>query len=439
MADILLDTQIHYVGVNPPSGDYNDMDNKPAIDGVTLTSSTTKADLGLDKIYNYKGQKENYSDLPTSGNKIGDVWNIKNADEEQHIKAGDNVAWNEENAWDILSGQFVQKNADWNATEGVQQVLNKPKINGITLEGNIDIKTYSPFPDDFVKDETFEAFVSSVINSPSATEGSAYLGGISGNWMPWGDGNAECKVEFMGDGLALLTVSSSDIAPYHWEYNTYSDDYKWKSNIIQITNLNDAYGYEGLIVHYVGETTVDYINGYFYKCVDDAWTQVDIQPTQSGLPDQTGHAGHFLTTDGTDASWVEVNTSITGVGVPSTSTVGQLGQIYVDTTNKDGYICVNVDDTTPEYTWKKITYTPTSTTIQVLSANWNPTTKEYTIPVVGLTANTVIWVAPTVSSDNTNEEMFATYGVRAKVQSANTLTLGCTVVPPSNLNIDIIM
>ena len=34
-----------------------------------------------------------------------------------------------------------------------------------------------------------------------------------------------------------------------------------------------------------------------------AWTQTNVQPAPSGLPDQTGQSGKFLTTDGTDASW----------------------------------------------------------------------------------------------------------------------------------------
>lgn len=33
------------------------------------------------------------------------------------------------------------------------------------------------------------------------------------------------------------------------------------------------------------------------------WTRIDVQPQASGLPDQTGHSGEFLTTDGTGASW----------------------------------------------------------------------------------------------------------------------------------------
>lgn len=66
----------------------------------------------------------------------------------------------------------------------------------------------------------------------------------------------------------------------------------------------------GDIVQFTGTTDANYTNGYFYKCVSDgqdpatySWSQVSVQPAPSGLPDQTGQSGKFLTTDGTDASW----------------------------------------------------------------------------------------------------------------------------------------
>lgn len=65
----------------------------------------------------------------------------------------------------------------------------------------------------------------------------------------------------------------------------------------------------GDIVQYVGETDANYTNGYIYQCtgagepVVYSWTQIDVQPAPSALPDQTGQSGKFLTTDGTDASW----------------------------------------------------------------------------------------------------------------------------------------
>lgn len=71
-----------------------------------------------------------------------------------------------------------------------------------------------------------------------------------------------------------------------------------------------------------------------------AWNRIDVQPAPSGLPDQTGNAGKFLTTDGTDASWSDkplVNTatptnslSILGTNTTSdnTITIGKNCNVY---------------------------------------------------------------------------------------------------------------
>lgn len=63
----------------------------------------TAAQLGLATVYKYNGSVETYADLPTSGQKVGDVWNVETADPDHGIKAGDNVAW-DGTRWDILSG-----------------------------------------------------------------------------------------------------------------------------------------------------------------------------------------------------------------------------------------------------------------------------------------------------------------------------------------------
>lgn len=47
--------------------------------------------------------------------------------------------------------------------------------------------------------------------------------------------------------------------------------------------------------------------------------------------------------------------SLQDTSAPTTSTVGSVGQFYIDTTNQDAYICVKADTITPEYIWKKIT------------------------------------------------------------------------------------
>ena len=63
----------------------------------------TAEQLGLTAVYQYKGSVATYADLPTTGQKVGDVWNVETADPDHGIKAGDNVAW-DGTQWDILGG-----------------------------------------------------------------------------------------------------------------------------------------------------------------------------------------------------------------------------------------------------------------------------------------------------------------------------------------------
>lgn len=108
------------------SGEWSDIYNVPIANdttqGITKLYSTagTNTDgaisqYGINNIlasyakltdittaYRYKGTVDNYSNLPTE-HKTGDVYNIKNADAANNIKAGDNVVWNG-TEWDNLSG-----------------------------------------------------------------------------------------------------------------------------------------------------------------------------------------------------------------------------------------------------------------------------------------------------------------------------------------------
>ena len=56
-------------------------------------------------VYRFKGSVETYSDLPASGNVVGDVYNIETADASHDINAWDNVAWTG-TAWDKLGWDF---------------------------------------------------------------------------------------------------------------------------------------------------------------------------------------------------------------------------------------------------------------------------------------------------------------------------------------------
>lgn len=70
---------------------------------TTATANNTYAKKSdISAVYKYKDSRT-YSALPTSGNAIGDVYNITTADATHGVKAGDNVVW-DGSKWDNLSG-----------------------------------------------------------------------------------------------------------------------------------------------------------------------------------------------------------------------------------------------------------------------------------------------------------------------------------------------
>ena len=71
--------------------------------GIADAYTKSEVDAKVTSVYRYKGTVSAYADLPSSGQEVGDVWNIETADSTHGIKAGDNVAWNG-SVWDALSG-----------------------------------------------------------------------------------------------------------------------------------------------------------------------------------------------------------------------------------------------------------------------------------------------------------------------------------------------
>lgn len=115
------------------TSDYADLDNKPKINSVTLSGNKSAHDLGLastediSTVYSYKGTVSTYSNLPSSGNKTGDVYNIEKADSTHGIKAGDNVAWDGSD-WDKLGGDI-----DLSSKQDVIQYSTMPTASASTV------------------------------------------------------------------------------------------------------------------------------------------------------------------------------------------------------------------------------------------------------------------------------------------------------------------
>ena len=128
---------------------------------------------------------------------------------------------------------------------------------------------------------------------------------------------------------------------------------------IQVSTMPTAgAGEVGKVYQFIGTTDANYTHGYFYECVSDgqtpatySWSNVQVQASSGGLPSQTGNAGKFLTTDGTDASWSDkplVNTATgslsVGIGTNAVSGTGSVG-INCNSLSVGDSVCVGFDAT----------------------------------------------------------------------------------------------
>lgn len=140
----------------------------------------------------------------------------------------------------------------------------------------------------------------------------------------------DSTVTFQPATLSSSTIacSGSDFAAFVSEWGT--------GDITTITNGTLTYDQSGGLLVFVGKDAEDTTVCTFQMYTEDyqdagftitgtlqdgdvfaftttitesfsyAWTRVDVQPTPSELPNQSGNSGKFLTTDGTNPSWATV-------------------------------------------------------------------------------------------------------------------------------------
>ena len=74
-------------------------------------------------------------------------------------------------------------------------------------------------------------------------------------------------------------------ANYVWTGSTWdklSETVDLESVQTQYDTMPSASGNAGKVVQYVGTTTADYTNGFFYESDGSTWTQKDVQPADTG-------------------------------------------------------------------------------------------------------------------------------------------------------------
>lgn len=169
----------------------------------------TAEQLGLTTVYQYKGSVATYADLPTTGQKVGDVWNVETADPDHGIKAGDNVAWDGAQ-WDILGGNH-------------------------DLSGYAQLNLANTFT-------AANTFNSNIVVRAATAAGSA--GVITLGEKP-SSKTAQCLINAAGDGNLILQASENGIVGIQsgsvLQWSVASDEAKTKTSAYLHSNLAATY------------------------------------------------------------------------------------------------------------------------------------------------------------------------------------------------------
>lgn len=114
-------THTEYLGLTAKAADSE------KLNGQLASFYATQTDLvnALSSLLTYKGTKATFADLPASGNKIGDTWNVQAA--YFSFPAGTNFTW-DGSAWDGLGGIIGLVTQ---TVAGLMSAADKTKLDGI--------------------------------------------------------------------------------------------------------------------------------------------------------------------------------------------------------------------------------------------------------------------------------------------------------------------
>lgn len=182
----------------------------------------TAEQLGLTTVYQYKGSVATYADLPTTGQKVGDVWNVETADPDHGIKAGDNVAWDGAQ-WDILGGNhdlsgYAQLNLANTFTALNTFIANIAVSNGKTAGSSGSI-SFGISP----ADETVQARISTdnlggLFYHVSTNQPHIFRVGTNNNVLSIRDDTS--KTTLISNNKAFATVTHEGVAKWLGNANT---------------------------------------------------------------------------------------------------------------------------------------------------------------------------------------------------------------------------
>jgi hypothetical protein len=210
----------------------------------------TAEQLGLTTVYQYKGSVATYADLPTTGQKVGDVWNVETADPDHGIKAGDNVAWDGAQ-WDALGGNhdlsgYAQLNSANTFTASNTFRANIAVSNG-TAAGSSGSVSFGVSP----TGETVQARIGTdnlggLFYHASTNQPHIFRVGTNNNVFAIRDDDT--KVAFSSNNIPFATVTHNGVA-------------KWLGNAKTATKLETARTINGVAFDGTKDITIEASGG----------------------------------------------------------------------------------------------------------------------------------------------------------------------------------
>lgn len=180
----------------------------------------TAAQLGLATVYKYNGSVETYADLPTSGQQVGDVYNVKQADPDHNIEAGDNVAWDGEK-WDILAGDtdlsgYAQLNAA-NTFTAANTFNSNIVVRAATAAGSAGVITLGEKP----SSKTAQCLINAAGNGNLILQASenGVVGIQSGSVLQWSVISDEANTKTSAYLHSTLAATYTPATGVVWEGN----------------------------------------------------------------------------------------------------------------------------------------------------------------------------------------------------------------------------
>ena len=210
----------------------------------------TAKQLGLTTVYQYKGSVATYADLPTTGQKVGDVWNVETADPDHGIKAGDNVAWDGAQ-WDALGGNhdlsgYAQLNSA-NTFTALNTFRANIKVSNGSAAGSGGTVSFGVSP----TGETIQARIGTdnlggLFYHASTNQPHVFRVGTNNNVFAIRDDNT--KVAFSSNDIPFATVTHDGVA-------------KWLGNANTATKLETARKINGVAFDGTKDITIEASGG----------------------------------------------------------------------------------------------------------------------------------------------------------------------------------